>query len=208
MTELLSGRKGEETGFSSALEGEPNFEIKQEQEKQLADSAEIRKKFQEKLDLMGAPYANHNEKAFSGDGASLFTLVDFNGKPELVKLGWGEFSADTFTKGAKSKYSDYAPVYKNGPSDYYIKQHKMMRNLPFDVFCVSQRNSYFADGDTQREMLFDPIEYLQKNTLFAVNNGKVTVAEKSIEEDSGLKPIEYNISPIPEAKIVEMIENL
>lgn len=114
---------------------------------------------------MGGTYAHGGEEGFSGDAASLYVLISIkNGKgeevPELVKVGWGEFSKETFE------------------GDRYPTLH----NLPFDVYCVSQSDSYFADEKLRREMIENPAKYLQEHSLFVASRGKVKLSEK-VDDD-------------------------
>ena len=159
--------------------------------------------------LLGAPYARYDEKCFSGDGASLFMLVKFHKeseeKTELVKIGWGEFSKQVFTKGDKSKYSDCVQEYKDGKYYGYKAQHEVLRNLPFDVYCVSQYNGFFADKKTQYDMCFNPEKYLRENALFVARNGKVTVATRHNPRSHEL---EYNIKPISEKEALNSINEM
>lgn len=191
--------------------------IHAEFDKQLEDSKRIRDAFSNidgkgNFGLDGLPYANFEEEGFSGDGASLFMLVRFEKedgpKTELVKIGWGEFSKQTFTKGDKSKYSDYVPEYKDGKYYGYVAEHEVLRSLPFDVYCVGQRESYFADEETQNDMCFRPEKYLKKHAIFVANNGNVTMASK---QDAGLpmgernRNLDYDITSITEEEALDLI---
>lgn len=180
-------------------------DLRAELDRQYEDSKEIRNAFAGITGkrypdfLFGTPYARDDEECFSGDGASLFMLVKFHKegeeKTELVKIGWGEFSKQVFTKGDKSKYSDYVPEYKDGKYYGYKAQHEVLRNLPFDVYCVNQYDSYFADEETQNDMCFNPEKYLRENALFVARNGEVTMATK---HDPLNHELEYEIKPISE----------
>ena len=159
--------------------------------------------------MFGVPYAREDEECFSGDGASLFMLVNFNKddgeKTELVKIGWGEFSKQVFTKGDKSKYSDRVPEYKDGKYYGYKAQHEVLRNLPFDVYCVNQRDSYFADEETQNDMYLNSEKYLRDNALFVARNGEVTIATR---HDPLHHELEYNIKPISEEEAKNSINEM
>lgn len=118
--------------------------------------------------MNGMTLADWKEEGFSGDAASLFTLVKFKKdgleKVELVKLGWGEFSKNVFKKGAKSLYSDSIPERRGEKNFYYKALYDILRSLPFDVYCVRQMDSYLANKSTQKDMFFI-LKNISKNTL-------------------------------------------
>ena len=188
-------------------------DLRAELNRQNEDSKEIRNAFAGITGnsdfLFGLPYARADEECFSGDGASLFMLVKLHKegreKTELVKIGWGEFSKQVFTKGDKSKYSDYVPEYRDGKYYGYKAQHEVLRSLPFDVYCVSQSDSYFADKETQKDMCFNPEKYLRENALFVARNGEVTMATKHDHQNHEL---EYEIKPISEEEAKTSINEM
>ena len=141
-------------------EAEPmpeNFEAQQKRARRyLADSFETLFRAR-----MGGGYARNNEEAFSGDAASIYVLVSLKNEkgeetPELVKVGWGEFSKETFEGD----------------------QHPTFKNFPFDIYCVSQSDSYFADEQLRREMTENPQKFLSEHSLFVASNGKVQKSER------------------------------
>ncbi|KKQ35958.1 MAG: hypothetical protein US50_C0002G0018 [Candidatus Nomurabacteria bacterium GW2011_GWB1_37_5] len=112
---------------------------------------------------MGGTYAYFGEEGFSGDAASLFTLINMADKkgemkPELFKVGWGEFSKVTFTSG---KYPNF-------------------KNLPFDLYCVSQSDSFFSGFDKKlsEQMISDPVSYLKDKSLLAVSGNEVEIRNR------------------------------
>lgn len=111
---------------------------------------------------MGRTYANSNEDGFSGDGASLYVIVSMQNEkgeeiPELVKVGWGEFSKETFE-------GDQFPAF---------------RNFPYDIYCISQGDSYFADPKKIKKITENPKQFLSEHSLFVASNGKVQKSEMS-----------------------------
>lgn len=160
MSEKISGQ--EKFDKPSGLERAPATE-NEEAKKQLQHS---RTKLHDAFatlfsSAMGGTYAQRNEDGFSGDAASIFVLVSLENEKgekssELIKVGWGEFSTQTF---AGDKY----PAFKN---------------FPFDIYCVSQSDSYFADEKLLREMTENPQKYLSEHSLFAANSGQVQKSEK------------------------------
>ncbi len=194
--------------------------IHTEFDKQFEDSKRVRDAFSNidgkgHFDLAGIAYADFGEEGFSGDGASLFMLVQFQKedgpKTELVKLGWGEFSKQTFSKGKKSKYSDYIPEYQDGKDYRYVAQHEVLRSLPFDVYCVSQQESFLTDTETQNDMCFHPEKYLTEHALFVVNNGDVTMATKQNPElpmNKRNHSLEHQVSPITEEAALGAISQM
>lgn len=190
-----------------------------ELQKKYEDMAELNealKEFDKVVNLQGVPLANPDEEGFSGDGASLFTLVNVERdgvtKTCLMKLGWGEFSHDVFRKGANSKFSDHVPKYQDGPDFRLVARGKLLKELPFQMFCVSQRDSYLADKvETLEEMAYNPVSYLKENSLFATEDGQVTPADRSFENRKnpaihGLPNYEFKV--YSEQEILETLEEL
>ena len=209
-------------GIGEAAVGALNEEsIRAEIERQSEDSAKIRYAFDHIASepfgfIQGVPYANIEEEGFSGDAASLFMLVQFQKedgpKTELVKIGWGEFSKQTFTKGAKSKYSDPFIDFGDDEPEYRIAaEHEVLRNLPFDVYCVNQYESYFADEKTKNDMCFNPEKYLKEHALFVASGGNVTMASKndpSLPMSKRNRNLEHPIVPVTEEEALEAINKM
>ena len=159
---------------------------KSELEEMVERSTEIHEKCKEAFgdDLSPIPLSYFGEKAFSGDGATLFMLVNIEEKPTLVKVGWGEFSADLFTPGAKIH------VLKQEDDSWHnekYKQHKrvlveLLRNFSLPLYCVGQHDSWLAEDEDKELMINDPVEYLRRNAIFCAKNGKVTIAENLIDK--------------------------
>ena len=211
--------KGDGGKIGKRVVGALNREfISAESDEQFEDSKRVRDAFKN-IDGEGnfcfgdLPYARPEEEGFSGDGASLFMLVRFQKedgpKTELVKIGWGEFSKQTFTKGDKSKYSEPYIDFRNGKPEYRIAaEHEVLRNLPFDVYCVSQGESYLADGEIRNDMYFCPEKYLREHALFVVNDGNVTMASEQDTESprgEGNRNLDYSIVPITEGEALDLI---
>ena len=136
---------------------------------------------------MGGTYARGYEESFSGDAASLFTLISSkneDGKEELnlMKVAWGEFSKETFTSG---KY----PAFEN---------------FPHDLFCVSQSKSYLADKEVLDLMKKDPIKYLKENSLFSVKKGVFQKAEKIDHRKSNLN---MDIKAVNSTEMLKSVRN-
>lgn len=134
-----------------------NFEVQQEYAReQLHDS------FYTLLrSAMGRTCAHSGEEGFSGNAASIYAITSLKNEkgeevPELVKIGWGEFSKETFESGRYPAFHEF----------------------PLDIFCVSQSDSYFAEGQLREDMLENPARYLQEHSLFVANNGKVKLSEE------------------------------
>ncbi|OHA89270.1 MAG: hypothetical protein A3B03_02460 [Candidatus Zambryskibacteria bacterium RIFCSPLOWO2_01_FULL_42_41] len=138
---------------------------------------------------MGGTYAHGGEEGFSGDAASLYVLTSIKNKkgeevPELVKVGWGEFSKETFE------------------GDQYPTFH----NLPFDVYCVSQSNSYFADEKLRKEMTENPAKYLKEHSLFVASKGKVKLSEK-VDGDWRNRRLDKDIQATPYDEMLRTSRN-
>lgn len=211
-----NGNNSKELG-KVAVDASNRESIRSEFDRQSEDSKKIREAFSE-IDgkgyfALGVPYADSEEEGFSGDGASLFMLVQFQKedgpKTELVKIGWGEFSKQTFTKGDKSKYSDYIPKYRDGEDYRYVVEYEVLRSLPFDVYCVRQSESYLTDEETQNDMCFHPEKYLKEHALFVVKNGNVTMTSKrdnKLPMSKRNRNLEYPIVSITEEEALKSID--
>lgn len=160
----MSEKPSTQEKFSNSPEPEQTHPLENEEaEKQLQRSRlKLHDVFETLFNsAMGGTYAQRNEDGFSGDAASIFVLTSFKNKageetPELIKVGWGEFSTKTFTD---NKY----PAFKN---------------FPYDIYCVSQTDSYFADEKLRKKMAEDPKKYLSEHSLFVASNGQVQKSEK------------------------------
>lgn len=136
---------------------------------------------------MGGGYARSNEEAFSGDAASIYVLASMKNEkgeevPELVKVGWGEFSKETFE-------GDRYPTFKN---------------FPYDIFCVSQSDSYFADEKLRQEMAKNPQKFLSEHSLFVASNGNV---QKSERIDFRTRRLDKDIQAVPYDEMLRTVRN-
>jgi hypothetical protein len=138
----------------------------------------------------GTVLADSRDKDFSGDGATIFTLVtiDENGlkAPVLVKAAWGEFSPSSFDDSLPRPkiYQQNLGASSSNFRDETIKSYgdvvSVAKQLgPITLYCVRQSRSYFAEGDTKRMMVENPSQYLAKNAMFAVSAGKARVAQRN-----------------------------
>jgi len=147
----------------------------------------LKNSFETLFKAEGGNYARHDEEAFSGDGASIYVLVSMKNEkgeeiPELVKVGWGEFSKKTFE-------GDQYPIFKN---------------FPFDIYCVSQSDSYFASEKLKEEMAKYPIKYLSEHSLFVATNGQVHQSEKV---DFETRSLNRDIKPVPYDEMLRTVRN-
>ncbi|MBI5077149.1 hypothetical protein HZB94_02100 [Candidatus Falkowbacteria bacterium] len=136
---------------------------------------------------MGGTFAHSGEEGFSGDAASIYVLISLQNEKgekslELVKVGWGEFSKKTFE-------DDKYPV---------------LKNFPFDIYCLSQNDSYFADEKLKKEMAENPEKYLSEHCLFAANNGQVYLAERV---GYGTRHFGKKIIPVPFDEMLRVVRN-
>lgn len=189
-----------------------------ELKKNFEDVAEVRsvlEKFNKLVYLQGVSLAGFDEEGFSGDGASLFTLVNVEKdgviKTVLMKLGWGEFSYNVFRKGDKSRFSDYIPERRDGPDFRLVAQDELLKEMPIQIACVSQHDSYFANVDAIEKMAYDPVAYLRENALFVAEDGQVTPADRSLKNlDNpavyGLP--NYEFKTYSEQEMIEVLEEL
>jgi hypothetical protein len=122
------------------------------------------------------------EESLAGDAASLFALVEVptssGEETALAKIGWGEFSESTF-KGGK-----YPAFTESG----------------FEIYCVPQWESYFADEDLQEKMKEDPAGYLKDKGVFRVKNGQLEIT--GFKDQFKDKP-----TAIPYDKAIKMARN-
>ncbi len=136
---------------------------------------------------MGGGYAQSDEKAFSGDAASIYLVVSMmdkegNESPELVNVGWGEFSRETFESG----------------------RYPTFKNFPYDIYCVSQTDSFFADEKLRKEMAENPQKFLAEHSLFVASNGKVQTSERI---DHRTRSLNRAIQAVPYADVLRTVRN-
>ncbi|MDO8593078.1 MAG: hypothetical protein Q7R92_04930 [bacterium] len=177
-----------ETNFSQEKFVSPQMPESGEAEK---ETERARKRLHDSFETlfgtaMGGAYARSDEEAFSGDAASIYVLVSLKNEtgaenPELVKVGWGEFSKETFESG----------------------EHPAFKNFPFDIYCVSQGDSYFADEKLQKEMENDPEKYLTEHSLFVANNGKVQKSKRIDDE----RRLDKDILAVPYDEMLCSVRN-
>ncbi len=141
----------------------------------------------------GVCWAQPTEKGYSGDGASLYIIITLEDEKEeaslkLMKLGWGEFSHQTFTKN------------QNETKDHFFTLH----SFPAPIFCVSQYESFLASKEILKEMEVDPIGYLRNHTLFMANQGRVYESEKI---DFNHRLLDKKIKPVPYEEMLAMVRN-
>lgn len=136
---------------------------------------------------MGGMFARSSEIGFSGDAASLFTLVEIDKEVKLVKVGWGEFSHETFDS----------------------KKYPQFKESPVDLYCVSQSKSYFPDSDKQFLMNNHPVKYLEQNALFvavAGNNQEKIISNPDHYFDKNSK-LKYDLPVAPYDEILCNLRN-
>lgn len=136
---------------------------------------------------MGGGYARSDEEGFSGDAASIYVLASMKNEqgeemPELVKAGWGEFSKETFASG----------------------RYPAFKNFPYDIYCVSQRDSYFADEKLRKEAKENPQKFLTEHSLFVASKGKV---QKSERIDFHTSRLNKNIQAVPYDELLRAVRN-
>jgi hypothetical protein len=141
-------------------------------------------------DPNGATYASFGEEGFSGDAASLYTLIemlDEKGeiKPELFNIGWGEFSKNTFID---EKYPQF-------------------QNLPFDIYCLTQSDSYFSGFDKKlsEQMQNDPINYLKEKSILVSSENQVEVIPRFKREEFNMQ---HEVRPVTYDKLLRDSRNL
>ncbi len=126
------------------------------------------KLIREKLSLDPGVRGELGDDYFSGDAASLFTLLnDPEQVHKLIKIGWGEFSKETFSGPLRKSFGA-----RPESEERYRKQQQALRDLPTPVYCVRQYDSYFADEKQREIMEKNPGEYLKENSVFMYNQGK------------------------------------
>lgn len=180
----------------SAAEIDSSHEVRKDQleptpENFEAQQKRARKQLQDCFDTllrsaMGGTYAHPGEEGFSGYAASLYVLTSLKNErgketPELVKIGWGEFSRETFEG---DRYS-------------------IFRSLPFKVYCVSQNDSYFADAQLRKDMIENPAKYLQEHSLFVASNGRVKFSKKI----GSKRHLDEDVEAIPYDEMLRTVRN-
>lgn len=177
----LSPERGDQ--IEGAGQTPENFESQQKRVRQHLDDS-LETLFRAK---MGGGYARSSEEAFSGDAASIYVVASMKNEkgeevPELVKVGWGEFSKETFE-------GDQCPTFKN---------------FPFDIYCVSQSDSYFADEKLREEMVKNPQKFLSEHSIFVAINGKV---QKSERADFRTRRLNKDIQAVPHDELLRTVRN-
>lgn len=186
MTEILSNSDSSSEGRGTRLR-----RVISEYYNRFPQLHRISRIAQDTLDLFGgAPYASSSDRLFSGDAATIYTvlkLTDTKGKSRdvLYKLGWGEFSRDFFENPEVTTwYPDESGA------------QRILKNFPLDIYCVSQRSSYFADEKTKIQQLLDPRKYLAKNALFVARRRQDNSGTDVIYRDKSEDPRQLT-SPLP-----------
>lgn len=121
--------------------------------------------------LWGGGFAAPGDDWFSGDAATIYTLVSLDdGQEKLLPLGWGEFSKDVFE----------------------TNRYPAFQQAPYDIFVVRQFDSYFADKDKQVLMRDDPKRFLQEHALMVARNGAATLlGETADRTEHDFKVVPY-----------------
>lgn len=129
-------------------------------------------------------------EGFSDDAASLYTLVYFpNGETSLVKVGWGEFAPYIFTNPEKAKYPKPAAPYSI-----------LSKTIP--LYCVGQKDSYFATDAQQNQMKLNPGQYLAEHSIFfCVPPGNFIVVpvdkntlRRTVIEEKNIRTVSYDFA--------------
>ena len=102
--------------------------------------------------------------------------------PRLFKVGWGEFSRETFE-------GDKYPAF---------------RNFPHDIYCVSQWDNYFAGEKIAKKMQEDPKGYLSEYSIFVARNGKI---QRPTGSESSAPHLEGDIKAIPYEDMLRTVRN-
>ena len=122
------------------------------EQKEIAHLAEV---FKELLgtDSLGDYTCYTNEAKQCSDGSDLYTLIKYEGKYLIVKVGAGEFNTKVFTTGN-------------------IQELKWFYHSPIPLFVINQ-GSYLGDKEDKFLRAVKPKEYLDK--FAAIVSPKVLV---------------------------------
>jgi len=112
------------------------------EQKEIAHLAEV---FKELFgtDFLGDYTCYTNEAKQCSDWSDLYTLIKYEGKDIIVKVGAGEFNTKVFTTGN-------------------VKELKWFYHSPIPLFVVNQGNSYLGDTEDKFLRAVKPKEYLDK----------------------------------------------
>lgn len=131
-------------------------------------------------------FAEKNEPGFSGDAASIYTLVRNNsGEVELLKLGWGEFSHDSFTSGI----------------------YPALNQASFPIVVVSQWESHLADHETLQLMKDEPVAYLKTRGLMVAQGGEIK-AQRNLLDDDEDRSLDIEIEAVAPDVLLAELRNL
>lgn len=92
-------------------------------------------------EYLGNYYCYTDEGAQCTDGSDLYTLVKYEGKDLIVKVGAGEFNTKVFTTGN-------------------VKELKWFYNSPVPLFVVNQGHIYLGNEEDREQRAMKPKEYL------------------------------------------------
>ena len=125
-----------------------------------------------KLKMDGIVKGKYGDEYFSGDAASLYTLIlGEDGAKKLLKIGWGEVSEKTFIGSVKQLIEDQYSFLGEETRQNSIKRVEAIRQLPVPVYCVRQDKSYFANAKLIKLMADSPEQYLREQALFVNDKG-------------------------------------
>jgi len=125
-----------------------------------------------KLQMDPIVKGEYGDKYFSGDAASLYTLIlGEEGSKRLLKIGWGEVSQETFVGSIKDLIERQLSAFSDDVKQHSINRVQTLRDLPAPVYCVRQDKSYFANDKLKQQMIDNPEQYLQEQALFVNDKG-------------------------------------
>ncbi len=143
----------------------PNENKNEKSEKRIRD---FQFEFQKYLDLNPVVQGRFGDEYFSGDAASIYTLLSDNEelKPFLVKLGWGEVSKNTFVEESDETKKNSNKFFR--PEDSVGKK---IKSLPFPIYVVRQSDSYLISKEEFEKNQNDPENFLFNKAIFVFDKG-------------------------------------
>ncbi|MCF7820717.1 MAG: hypothetical protein K9M44_04595 [Candidatus Pacebacteria bacterium] len=159
---------------------------------------ELHNLIREKLDHILSPCVagRFGDDHFSFDAASYYTLVDLsNDKSELVKLGWGEMSSNTFLSAKEDLL--------------YPDVNGLIREIPVPIYCLTQGDSYLSDDNTLQKIANNPKDYLKDKAVFVYEkDGVGFVGNEPIDKNGPQYRRELKLENLPAVSVDEAISKM
>lgn len=145
------------------------------------------------------------EDGFSGDAASLFTAVrmtfpDGHETIKPIKLGWGEFSAATFTKPLPEPEIGLHRHPADKEDAVWQKERiEVLRSLSSPLYILPQRTGYFGLSEAEAYASYqqDPTKYFSEHAVLAYDQGTLVRQNFFVTEPNSTTRKQIKEIPVP-----------